>query len=1442
MKNNLESFFGKVQKARSRAELHFDNFNAIRLTVASPEQIREWSYGEVKKPETINYRTLKPERDGLFCERIFGPVKTDACSCGKYTGRKYHGQICDRCGVEVTDSRVRRERFGHIELATPVAHIWFLRKPPSRIGQILNMKMSDLEKVVYYTHYLVMADLKDESDRLVLAEGTILRPDEYRDYFNRFGNKLSVDIGAGAVRKLLEKIDLKKEVNNINRDLIGIKPQELDNFIVEFNKNSERAERKKLLKQLLEKTRQAGALDRIFKELEKIKEPAQQKEYLQKKSGRIISEQDRSRLIKRLRILEGFLNSQTRPEWTILTVLPVIPPDLRPLVSIDSGRFATSDLNDLYRRLINRNNRLRHIIQLKAPIVMINNEKRLLQEAVDALLDNESRTRPVLTGINQRPLKSLSEALRGKQGRFRQNLLGKRVDYSSRSVIVVGPNLKLHQCGIPKEIALELFKPFIIRELTKTEKTTLKAARKLLDRKAPEVWNILEKIISDHPVLLNRAPTLHRLSIQAFEPVLIEGRAIQLPPLTCAAFNADFDGDQMAVHLPLSPAAQLEAKILMLSSNNILSPASGRPLAVPSQDMVLGCCYLTKMKKGVKGEGTIFASIDEVLAAYQQGAIDLHARIKVKGINQLRETNDGKNSIDSWKDYTTVGRVIFNSYLEKDLRFIKGISDGEMDKKQLTRLVDYCYKNLGQYNTVVLLDELKKIGFQCATFAGLSISVDEMIVPSSKKEIVERAYKEVKEIEKLAKQGLITEGERYNKIIDIWTHATDKVSEVLFDEMRQKEKEPYRPDTSRFNSIFLMADSGARGSRQQVRQLAGMRGLMAKPQKRLTGGVGEIIESPVTSNFREGLSVLEYFISTHGGRKGLADTALKTSDAGYLTRRLIDVAHDVVVTIDDCKTINGIRIGALQAGEETVEGIAERIQGRISLDNIANPITDEVLVQRGEIITEEAARKIADLGIDKIGVRSPLTCEAERGICSKCYGINPATGRMVEVGEAVGIIAAQSIGEPGTQLTLRTFHIGGAASRILARSEVYAEYDGEIAYLNFRSVKNREGKDIVTSRNAELVLTEYPITPTSHRKTSYQIPYGARLYYSVGSRVKKGTLLADWDPHTKPIIAEARGKVRLEDVKDGVTLKKEKSSATGTVEKTIISHPTEKLRPRILIEDPKTKEVLQECPLLVDTILVIDDKESVETGDVLAKIPQEVVKTRDITGGLPRVAELFEARRPRIPAVISEIDGIVELDQARGKIIVRDEKTKRFREYVIPHGRHALVYNGDRVKVGEPLTDGSVDPHDILRVKSPKEVQEYLVNEIQQVYRLQGVGINDKHIEVIVRQMLANVRIEDSGDSTFLDGEIISRYRYQQECKKLKKERKHLPTAKPLLLGITKASLSADSFISAASFQETTRVLTDAAVTGETDYLKGLKENVIIGRLIPAGTGLRNNT
>lgn len=1440
MKNMLESFFGKVQKPKTRGALNFENFNAIRLTIASPEQIREWSYGEVKKPETVNYRTLKPERDGLFCERIFGPVKTDACSCGKYTGRKYHGQVCDRCGVEVTDSRVRRERFGHIELAAPVAHIWFLRKPPSRIGQILNMKMNDLEKVVYYTHYLVTADLKDDSGRLILSEKTVLRPDEYRDYFNRFGNKLQVDIGALAVRKLLERIDLKKEVNGIYRDLIGIKPQELDEFILEFNRLTDRSEKKKLLKQLLEKTHRHIDEDRFLKELEKIKDQDKQRELIQKRVGRVVSEQDRSRLIKRLRILEGFLHSQTRPEWTILTVLPVIPPDLRPLVSIDGGRFATSDLNDLYRRLINRNNRLRHIIQLRAPLVMINNEKRLLQEAVDALLDNESRPRPVLTGINQRPLKSLSESLRGKQGRFRQNLLGKRVDYSSRSVIVVGPHLKIHQCGLPKEIALELFKPFIIRELTKTEKTTLKAARKLLDRKAPEVWNILEKIISDHPVLLNRAPTLHRLSIQAFEPVLIEGRAIQLPPLTCAAFNADFDGDQMAVHLPLSPAAQLEAKILMLSSNNILSPASGKPLAVPSQDMVLGCCYLTKVKKGVKGEGTIFASMEEVLAAYQRKAVDLHARIKVKGINQLKE-GDGKNTVDSWKDYTTVGRVIFNSHLEKDLRFIKGISDGEMDKKQLTRLVDYCYKNLGHYNTVVLLDELKKIGFQYATLAGISISVDEMIVPSSKKEIVEKASKEVKEVEKLAKQGLITEGERYNKVIDIWTHATDRVSEVLFDEMRKKEKEPYVPGTSRFNSIFLMADSGARGSRQQVRQLAGMRGLMAKPQKRLTGGVGEIIESPVISNFREGLSVLEYFISTHGGRKGLADTALKTSDAGYLTRRLIDVAHDVVVTMEDCKTINGIRIGALQAGEEIVETIAERITGRISLDNIANPITDEVLVRRGEVITEEVAKKIADLGIDKIGVRSPLTCEAERGICSKCYGINPATGRMVEVGEAVGIIAAQSIGEPGTQLTLRTFHIGGTASRILARSEIYAEYDGEISYLNFRGVKNRENRDIVTSRNAELVLTEYPVTPTSHRKTSYQIPYGARLYYPANARVKKGTLLADWDPHTKPIIAEVSGRIRLEDVKEGVTLKKEKSPATGTVEKTIIAHPTEKLRPRILIEDTKTKEILQECPLLVDTILVVDDKENVVAGDILAKIPQEVAKTRDITGGLPRVAELFEARRPKIPAVISEINGVVELDQARGRIIVRDEKTKRFREYAIPHGRHALVYNGDRVRVGDPLTDGSVDPHDILRVKSPKEVQEYLVNEIQQVYRLQGVTINDKHIEIIVRQMLSNVRIEDAGDSTFLDGEIVSRYRYQQEWKKLKKEKKRLPVAKPVLLGITKASLSSDSFISAASFQDTTRVLTDAAVGGEVDYLRGLKENVIIGRLIPAGTGLRNN-
>ncbi|OGS19449.1 MAG: DNA-directed RNA polymerase subunit beta' [Elusimicrobia bacterium RIFOXYA2_FULL_50_26] len=1370
------TFTASVKK-KNAPQLNFTNFEAIKLTVASPDQIRSWSFGEVKKPETINYRTFKPERDGLFCDRIFGPTKDWECHCGKYKYIKHKGQICDRCGVEVTESKVRRERFGHIELAVPVAHLWFLRKPPSRVGIMLNMKMTDLERVIYYTRYLVLEDLKDSTGKIILKATQLITEEEYQKYRQEFRDKLKVDIGADAIRRLLEKIDLLPETK------------------------------------------------KLHEEIKKTK-----------------SDAERARLIRKLRVTEGFLNSNTRPEWMILTVLPVIPPDLRPLVALEGGRFATSDLNDLYRRIINRNNRLRHIEQLKAPAVMINNEKRLLQEAVDALIDNESRSRPV-TGAGNRPLKSLSDTLKGKQGRFRQNLLGKRVDYSGRSVIVVGPNLKLHQCGLPKDMALELFKPFIIRELIKEEKVTLKAARKMLERGSSGVWNILERVTRHHPIMLNRAPTLHRLGIQAFEPVLVEGKSIQLHPLTCAAFNADFDGDQMAVHVPISLESQLEARVLMMSTNNILSPASGRPIATPSQDMVLGACYLTKEKLGVAGEGKIFSSREEVNTAYQAGKADMHARIKVLGLNKIREDN-AKDSelrdITKWKDYTTVGRVMFNDHLPPELGYV----NKTVGKRELAELVERCYKQLGHHRTVTLLDELKTLGYHFATLAGVSISIDAMKIPPMKDKLVKDAQAQIKEIEKQAKQGLITESERYNKVIDIWTHVTDKVADIMFDEMKKDEFVQYKEGTPRFNSIFLMADSGARGSRQQVRQLAGMRGLMAKPQKKLTGGVGEIIESPIISNFREGLTVLEYFISTHGGRKGLADTALKTADAGYLTRRLVDVAHDMVVTIQDCKTINGVRVGTLQSGDEVIEKMEERIVGRVSLDNVVGITPDkdgelheEVIVKRSEVITHDMAKKMVQAGIERIGIRSVLTCEAERGVCAKCYGVNPATGRLVEPGEAVGIIAAQSIGEPGTQLTLRTFHIGGTASRVVQRSEIHADQDGVVLYHNMRELKNKEGQAIVISRNAELILSDTP----NRRRETYQLPYGTRLKVASAKKVVKGELLAEWDPHSKPIISETDGVIELRDVKEGVTLHKEKSKITGQIERVIIEHPTERLRPRIVIK--KAGKQVAEYPLPLDTNIVIDDGDDILAGDVLAKIPQEVTKSKDITGGLPRVAELFEGRRPKNAAVVSEIDGIVHLGEptAKGsfKVVVTNEETKMSCEYSIPPGRHLVVYEGDRVGVGESLSDGAVNPHDILKVKGPKEVQEHLVNEIQQVYRLQGVTINDKHIEIIVRQMLSNVRVTTSGDSVFLNGEIISKYRFEDERRAVQKRGGQLPGAQPILLGITKASLSSDSFISAASFQETTRVLTEAAVTGQIDRLRGLKENVSIGHLIPAGTGLK---
>ncbi|HOW28951.1 MAG TPA: DNA-directed RNA polymerase subunit beta' [Elusimicrobiota bacterium] len=1355
-----------VGKKRGPAGLNFSDFDSMRLTVASPEQIRLWSHGEVRKAETINYRTFKPERDGLFCERIFGPVKDWECTCGKYKYIKYKGVICDRCGVDVTESKVRRERMGHIDLAVPVAHIWYLRKTPSRIGTLLNIRLSDLEKVVYYARYIVLEEYRDADGKIIYKKQQLLTEEECQEVRDKHGAKVKVSIGAEAIRSLLDSLDMKKEADDVRARI--------------------------------------KASD---------------------------SEAERSRLIKRLRILDGFVRSHTRPENMILTVLPVIPPDLRPLVPLEGGRFATSDLNDLYRRIINRNNRLKHIESLRAPEVMVHNEKRLLQEAVDALFENGARGKTVV-GAGNRPLKSLSDILKGKQGRFRQNLLGKRVDYSGRSVIVVGPNLKLNQCGLPKEMALELFKPFIIHELMKMENVTLKAAKRMLERVKPEVWDILERVTKNHPIMLNRAPTLHRLGIQAFEPVLIEGKSIQLHPLTCAAFNADFDGDQMAVHVPLSQESQLEARLLMLATNNILSPASGRPLAVPSQDMVLGCAYLTHIKKGVPGEGKIFSNTEDVISAYQNEQVDLHARIKVRGITKLLEEGwkgDEIHDITKWKAFTTVGRVIFNGVVPKELGHVNTV----VTKKELASLVDRCYRELGTYRTVQFLDGVKQLGFRYATRAGLSISVADMHIPAVKTELVQKARVEIKNIEKQAKMGVITESERYNKIIDLWTHVTDKISDVMFDEMKKTAEAPYKKGAAKFNSIFMMADSGARGSRQQIRQLAGMRGLMQKPQKKITGAVGEIIESPIIANFREGLTVLEYFISTHGGRKGLADTALKTADAGYLTRRLVDVAHDVVVVMEDCGTINGIRIGTIQSGEDIIESMEERLIGRIALDNVVNPMTDEMILKSGELISAAKSKEIAASGIDRIRIRSVLTCEAPHGVCAKCYGKNLATGRQVEIGESVGVIAAQSIGEPGTQLTLRTFHIGGTASRVIKQSQAVVKNGGTAKFLNIRTIRNRNDQLLCVTRNGVISIRETGGKEREH----HEIPYGARLKVAEGARVEANSILAEWDPYSLPIVSEYEGTAKLLDVVEGTTMHEEKNRITGLIERVIIEHRAEKLHPQVLITGKK--EFSYTLP--VDTNIVVQDGDKVMPGDVLAKIPQEVSKTKDITGGLPRVAELFEARKPRNAAVISEIDGIVKLGMTqRGtlKITVTNEETGMARDYTIPQGKHLVVYEGDRVGVGEPLTDGAVNPHDILKVKGAKEVQEFLVNEIQEVYRLQGVGINDKHIEIIVRQMLSNVMIAKSGDTDFLVGEIVSRSRFALENKAVAESKGSPAEAQPILLGITKASLSSESFISAASFQETTRVLTDASTSGQIDYLRGLKENVIIGHLIPAGTGL----
>jgi DNA-directed RNA polymerase subunit beta' len=1355
------SKIAKASKVRIKKKLidniNFSNFDAIKLGIASSDDIRGWSYGEVKKAETINYRTFKPERDGLFCEKIFGPIRDWECNCGKYKWIKHKGVICDRCGVEVTESKVRRERMGHIELAESIAHIWFLRKSPSRISILLNMKLGEIEQVVYFSKHVV---LKQGDTPLQYKQ--LLTEDEYQESRQKYGNNFEAGIGAAAIKRLLEEVDLNKVVLDFRDQMKTTK-----------------------------------------------------------------SDATRNRIIKQLRVVEAFLKSGNKAEDMILDVLPVIPPDLRPLVLLDGGRFASSDLNDLYRRIINRNNRLKHILTLKAPDVMIYNEKRLLQEAVDALFENGARNR-VVVGSGNRPLKSLSDTLKGKQGRFRQNLLGKRVDYSGRSVIVVGPTLKLHQCGLPKKMALELFKPFIIRELMERNiANSLKSAKKMLERTDKEIWDILEQVTKHHPVLLNRAPTLHRLGIQAFEPVLVEGNAIRLHPLTCAAFNADFDGDQMAVHIPLSVEAQLEARILMLATNNILSPASGKPITVPSQDMVLGCYYITKSKKGCKGEGLIFSSLEEMEIAYNFKKVDLNAFIKIK--------YDGK-ILD-----TTVGRVLFNKELPKELQFINKV----ITKKDLTNLIDTCYKKLGKEATVDLLDHVKNTGYKYATLSGISISLADMKIPEEKYKIIDTAKKEVAEILEQAQIGVITETERYNKVIDIWTHVTDKIADTMFEFLSRQDESEYKEGEPKFNSIYIMADSGARGSKQQIRQLAGMRGLMAKPQKKLTGQIGEIIESPITANFREGLTVLEYFISTHGGRKGLADTALKTAEAGYLTRRLVDVSHDMVITMDDCGTVNGIKIGALQEGDEVIENIEERIVGRISLDNVVGllesengNLKEELILKADEIITDENAKKLTKANIEKIRVRSILTCEATNGLCKKCYGINPGTGKLANIGDAVGILAAQSIGEPGTQLTLRTFHVGGTASRVVLDYSINAKKSGILKYHNIKTLKNKIGQLIVMSRNGEISIK----SADSREREIYSLPYGAKLYIEDGRNVKESTLIADWDPYSIPIIAESGGTLIWKDIIEGKTMQQEKNRITGMVETSILEHRgNEKINPQLIIETSKNKKMTYTLP--VDTYVLINDNSDVYPGDIIAKIPQEVNKTKDITGGLPRIAELFEARKPKNIAIISEIDGIVKLEtnqKSHLKIVISND-SGIVREYTIPQGKHLVIYDGDRVRAGDALTDGVVNPHDILRVKGDKAVQEYLLNEIQEVYRLQGVVINDKHIEIVVRQMLSSYKIEQVGDSEFLVGEMVNRFKFKKNNEELIKKGLKPAVASPILLGITKASLNSESFISAASFQETTKILTEASANGEKDNLVGLKENVIIGHLIPAGTGFREN-
>jgi DNA-directed RNA polymerase subunit beta' len=1333
---------GQFPRTESREGRRRFNFESIRIQLASPTVIRGWSSGEVTKPETINYRSFKPEKDGLFCERIFGPVKDWECSCGKYKRIRYRGVVCDRCGVEVTQAKVRRERMGHVELAVPVSHIWFFKGVPSRIGHLLDMSVRELERVLYYESYVVI-----DPGNTGLKQREILAEDAYGELISDSKNKFQAKMGAEAIRDLLAGLDLDELASEL-RTIVKMETS---------------AQRKK-------------------------------------------------ETLKRLRVVEAFRQSGNKPEWMILEVAPVLPPDLRPLVPLEGGRFATSDLNDLYRRVINRNNRLKKLMEIRAPEVILRNEKRMLQEAVDALFDNGRRSRAV-RGQGNRPLKSLSDMLKGKQGRFRQNLLGKRVDYSGRSVIVVGPELKLHQCGLPKTMALELFKPFIIKNLEDGGfVSTVKSAKRLVERETPQVWEILGEIIKDHPVLLNRAPTLHRLGIQAFEPVLVEGKAIRIHPLVCAAFNADFDGDQMAVHVPLGFEAQIESTQLMLSSNNILSPANGRPLATPSQDIVLGVAYLTRMGRLPEGreKARRFGHGEEVRGAYDHGHLLLHEPIELRVEGKMLTT--------------TAGRVIFNEALPPGL----GYENANQNKKSLEGLVARCYRLFGNEKTATFLDDLKRLGFEHATKAGISISIDDIRVPVEKQSLIDKAQKEADDIRASYRAGVITEGERYNRIIDTWTRVTSAVEEATFRGLAT--------DQLGFNPIFMMADSGSRGSKEQIRQLAGMRGLMAKPQKKITGGMGEIIESPVIRNFKEGLTVLEYFISTHGARKGLADTALKTADAGYLTRRLVDVAQDVIINEDDCGTILGIEIGALKEGEEVIEPISERILGRVASDDIFDPIANEILVEAGSQIKEEDARAIEDAGIERVKIRSVLTCELRRGVCARCYGRNLATGRMVDIGEAAGVIAAQSIGEPGTQLTLRTFHVGGIAARIVEASQIKSKIRGTVRTIDLNTVRRKEGQLVITSRKGQLQVVD----AEGRVRNTYSPPYGATLHKQDGETVEEGEGIFEWDIYNTPIVAERNGIVRFGDIKERVTVREEVDENSGQRSQVIIDDREKVLQPHIDILGSAGQR-LAHYPLPTGAIVQVKDGDKVAAGDALARIRRDISKTRDITGGLPRVAELFEARKPKDAAAVTEIDGAVSfggITRGMRRLVVTNDNGES-KEYLIPQGRHLHVQEGDTVRAGDRLTEGPINPHDILRIKGIKEAQEYLVEEIQEVYRLQGVRIDDKHIETVVRQMLQKVRIEDPGDSPlFLEGDQVDKVVLREENDRIEREGGQPATFTPLLLGITKASLSTQSFISAASFQETTRILTEAAIRGSIDGLRGLKENVTIGNLIPAGTGL----